>query len=223
MFFEITHRKGGKRMIVDSILTLTYSSVSGLYMYYKPLLAQARCIFNQKYYSYSAENGHTISESVYTIPYCINMETLFEFYARSMLKKSIDVDKFVMACYSKRLFLQDGATKIEESEKGIHIIPYCIPDIIIKYKDTNLSVIVIDAKYKPHERTARFDTHQLLSYVLLTGVQKCGFIFPGMETKVKQMVTSEAGYLPLCPKDLKYYEMILGTSAIAHEYDGILS
>ena len=52
-------------------------SVSGLYMYYKPVLQQAKSIFNQKYYSYTAENGRTITKSVFTIPYMINMSGLF--------------------------------------------------------------------------------------------------------------------------------------------------
>ena len=64
-------------------------TASGLYMYYKPLMQQARCIVGQKYHSFSAETGQTITQSVFTIPYMINMEKLFEFYARTMIKKSL--------------------------------------------------------------------------------------------------------------------------------------
>jgi hypothetical protein len=188
-------------------------SVSGLYMYYKPVLRQARSIFSQKYYSYSADGGKTITRSVYTIPYMINMETLFEFYARIMIRKNLDKDKYELDEYSKRLFLGRDATCIEDTEKGIHLMPYCIPDILIRDKGTKKALVVIDAKYKSHNRTARTDSLQLLSYVLLTGVNRCGFVFPGAQTKIKQMKTSGTDYLRLRTpfvSELKYYELILG-------------
>ncbi|CAN7754057.1 5-methylcytosine restriction system specificity protein McrC [Paenibacillus sp. LjRoot56] len=188
-------------------------SVSGLYMYYKPLLQQARSIFSQKYHSYSVDGGKTITKSVYTIPYMINMETLFEFYARTMIKKSLENDKYELDDYSKKIFLDRGATCIEDTEKGIHLMPYCIPDIVIRDKGTKEALVVIDAKYKSHDRTARTDSLQLLSYVLLTGVNRCGFVFPGAETKIKLMKTSGTDYLSLQTPfvdELKYYELILG-------------
>ncbi|MFS0594433.1 hypothetical protein AB1L05_22935 [Cytobacillus horneckiae] len=188
-------------------------SVSGLYMYYKPLLQQARSIFSQKYYSYSADGGKTITKSVYTIPYMINMETLFEFYARTMIKKTLDKDKYELDEYSKKWFLQRNTTRIENAEKRIHLMPYCIPDIVIRDKTTNEALVVIDAKYKPHDRTSRIDSLQLLSYVLLTGVKRCGFVFPGPHTELKKMKTSRTDYLQLQTpfvSDLKYYELELG-------------
>jgi hypothetical protein len=188
-------------------------SVSGLYMYYKPVLQQARSIFSQKYYSYSVDGEKTITKSVYTIPYMINMETLFEYYARTMIKKNLDDDKYELDEYSKKMFLERGATRKEDTEKDIHLMPYCIPDIIIRDKVTKEALVVIDAKYKSHDRTARTDSLQLLSYVLLTGVNKCGFVFPGKQTEVKQMKTSGTDYLLLQTpfvSELKYYELLLG-------------
>lgn len=188
-------------------------SVSGLYMYYKPLLRQARSIFSQKYYSYSVDGGKTITKSVYTIPYMINMETLFEFYVRTVLKKTIDYNKYELDSYSKKLFLQKGISKLEKTEKNIHLMPYCIPDIIIRDKRTKKALVVIDAKYKAHDRTARTDTLQLLSYVLLTGVNRCAFVFPGTQTEIRQMKTSGTDYLPVQTPfvdELKYYQLILG-------------
>lgn len=192
-------------------------SVSGLYMYYKPVLRQARSIFSQKYYSYSADGGKTITKSVFTIPYMINMETLFEFYARTMIKKNLDKDKYEYDEYSKKLFLVRGVTSIEDTEKDIHLMPYCIPDIVIRDKGTKKPLVVIDAKYKNHNRTARTDSLQILSYVLLTGVNKCGFVFPGTQTEIKQMKTSGTDYLPLQTpfvSELKYYEIILGDTPV---------
>jgi hypothetical protein len=189
------------------------ASVSGLYMYYKPVLQQAKSILSQKYYSYTAENGQTITKSAYTIPYMINMETLFEFYARAMLKETLNRKKYTLDDYSNKWFLARGVTCVEETERGIHLMPYSIPDIVVRDKLSNEALAVIDAKYKAHERSARTDTLQLLSYVLLTGVKKCGFVFPGVETALKQMKTSGTQCLPLqtpFADDLKYYELILG-------------
>lgn len=189
------------------------ADASGLYMYYKPLLQQARCIYGQKYYAYKTEEGQSIAKSVFTIPYMINMEALFEFYTRIVLKRAIDSNKYSLDRYSKRLFIQKGVADISEVERGIHLMPYCIPDIIIRDNDTQNPVAVIDAKYKPNTRSARADTHQLLSYVLLTGVKKCGFAFPGSESKAKIMRSTETAALPLAVDSIDYYELIFGNDS----------
>lgn len=182
-------------------------------MYYKPLLQQARCIYGQKYYAYKTEEGQSIAKSVFTIPYMINMEALFEFYTRIVLKRAIDSNKYSLDRYSKRLFIQKGVADISEVERGIHLMPYCIPDIIIRDNDTQNPVAVIDAKYKPNTRSTRADTHQLLSYVLLTGVKKCGFAFPGAESKAKIMRSTETAALPLAVDSIDYYELIFGNDS----------
>ncbi|MDD4096708.1 MAG: hypothetical protein PHP22_10775 [Oscillospiraceae bacterium] len=190
-------------------------SVSGLYMYYKPVLQQAKSIFSQKYYSYTAEDGRAVTKSVYTIPYMINMETLFEFYARTILKETFVGSRYKLDSYSRKWFLPHGATGVEDAERNIHLIPYCIPDIVVRDTTSGEALAVIDAKYKAHDRTVREDSLQLLSYVLLTGVNKCGFVFPGAETTLKQMRTSGADHLPLqtpFATNLKYYELILGST-----------
>lgn len=92
-------------------------------------------------------------------------------------------------------------------------MPYCIPDIIIRDNKTQNPVAVIDAKYKPNTRSVRADTHQLLSYVLLTGVKKCGFAFPGFESKAKIMSSTETSALPLAVNSIDYYELILGNDS----------
>lgn len=182
-------------------------------MYYKPLLQQARCIYGQKYYAYKNEEGQSVAKSVFTIPYMINMEALFEFYTRIVLKRTIDQSKYLLDRYSKRLFIQKDVTDISEVERGIHLMPYCIPDIIIRDNETQNPVAVIDAKYKPNTRSVRADTHQLLSYVLLTGVKKCGFAFPGAESKAKIMGSTETAALPLSVNAINYYELIFGNDS----------
>ena len=82
--------------------------------------------------------------------------------------------------------------------------------IIIRDNESRKPVAVIDAKYKPNTRSARSDTHQLLSYVLLTDVKQCGFAFPGSKSRAKIMDATETTSLPLAVDSLNYYELILG-------------
>ncbi len=186
------------------------ADATGFYMYYKPLLQQARCICGQKYYAYKSEDGQSIAKSFFTIPYMINMESLFEFYARIVLKRTIDMDKYSLDRYSKRLYIQKAVNDVSEAERGIHLMPYCIPDIIIRDNESQKPVAVIDAKYKPNTRSVRSDTHQLLSYVLLTDVKRCGFAFPGVDSYAKIMDATETASLPLAVDSLDYYELIIG-------------
>lgn len=193
------------------------ASASGLYMYYKPLLQQARCIHSQNYFSCAAENGRTIAQSVYTVPYMINMEHLFEFYARTVVKRALEESPYYLDSYSKRIFLQAGAENLEEVDRQVHLMPYCIPDILICRRQDHQPVCVLDAKYKYHARSVRADTHQLLAYVLLTGVKHCGFIFPGEPSRVKTMQNG-ADHLRLAAGDLAYYELLLGSSAAETDF-----
>lgn len=87
---------------------------------------------------------------------------------------------------------------------------YCIPDIIIRDNESQKPIAVIDAKYKPNTRSVRSDTHQLLSYVLLTDVKRCGFAFPGALSRAKIMDATETAALPIAVDALDYYELILG-------------
>jgi len=197
-------------------------SVNGLYTYYKPLLQQAKCILGHKYHSYKADNGKILAKSVFTIPYMINMEAVFEFYTRIVIKEYLDGSKYYIDSYSKKLFLEKGVKKESDVKRGIHLMPYCIPDIIVRDSTSDEIVIVLDAKYKSHVRATRSDSHQLLTYVVLTGAPRCGFIFPGVLTEVKPMRTDDYLELqsPLHSK-LKYYELVLSKEPDYNEIEKI--
>lgn len=77
-------------------------------------------------------------------------------------------------------------------------------------------------KSKMSGRPDRSDSHQLLAYVLLTGVQRCGFILPGNKTEVREMITSQDNYLPLAPRLLRYYELLLGSNSDSKELRKVL-
>lgn len=193
------------------------SDIGGLYSYYRPVLQLAKALNTLFRRGYSSEGN---KKEYYTIPYVINMETLFEYYARAELKMALKSTVYSVEKYSEKLYLQKDVEKSDEMEKGIHLMPFCIPDIII-YKN-GIPFIVIDAKYKMDSRPNRADSHQLLAYVLLTGATRCGFILPGKRTKVKEMVTSGDNYLPLAPPRLRYYELLLGNIEDGNELQKVL-
>ena len=196
------------------------ANTSGLYIYYKPLMKQAKAILRQQLKTYIADNGNPISKSVFTIPYMINMEAVFEFYVRRVLREYLDKDKYYLEKYSKRIYLQEGVTDSSEHQTGIHLMPYCIPDVVVRDVNTNEPIIVLDAKYKKDTRPVREDSHQLLSYVLLTGASRCGFIMPGIHTFVKKM--SGQDYIELSTPlmdSLRYYELLLGETVVSGEID----
>jgi 5-methylcytosine-specific restriction endonuclease McrBC regulatory subunit McrC len=197
-------------------------SLSGLYIYYKPVLQQAHCIFRQKYPSFS-NNPNKINKGIYTIPYMINMETLFEFYARVILKKMLDSNKYSIDSYAQKWFLSKNISNVNETQQHIHLLSYCMPDIVIRDKRNKTTYFVIDAKYKSNERSERNDSHQLMSYVLLTGVTKCGFIFPGDVTCIKKM-NNKYNFLELNSNllsDLKYFEILIGNNPQKKDFDDI--
>lgn len=196
------------------------SNVGGLYSYYKPVIQQARAILSLSFQSHESDYEKRERKYMYTIPYAINMETLFEYYARTELKKALKDSKYRVEQYSRRYYLQKGIYNSDDAEKGIHLMPFCIPDIII-YEDDK-PFVVIDAKYKMSGRPDRSDSHQLLAYVLLTGASRCGFVLPGKNTEVKEMVSSGDNYLPLAPHLLRYYELLLGSKSDGEELKKVL-
>lgn len=61
----------------------------------------------------------------------INMETLFEFYTRIILKRTIDQDKYSLDSYSKRLYIHPGAesrVKIMRST-GTSALPLAVDSV----------------------------------------------------------------------------------------------
>lgn len=199
---------------------LNSSNIGGLYSYYKPVIQQARAILSLNFQNRPANAGDGNKKYIYTIPYAINMETLFEYYSRTELKKALKDSPYRVEQYSKKYFLQKDIQSSNDAEKGIHLMPFCIPDIIIYESDT--PVAVLDAKYKISGRPDRSDSHQLLAYVLLTGANRCGFILPGKKTEVREMVSSGANYLPLAPRLLRYYELLLGNDSDGEELKKVL-
>lgn len=104
--------------------------------------------------------------------------------------------------------VQSTLARLNEREsirknKGVYYTPTDVVDFI-----------VANTKYKVSGRPDRADSHQLLAYVLLTGVDRCAFILPNTETKIREMETTGDQFLTLASQNIRYYEMLLG-----HDYD----
>ena len=188
-------------------------STSGLYSNYRPAIRLAQSILSQKYTSYQSDVEEMPRKSIYTIPHVINMETVFEFYVRVMLKRCIQGTEFILDPYSSKLYLENGQGNKPEPLSNVHLISYCIPDAIIRERNSGKVVAVIDAKYKRHEYSNRGDSLQLLAYTLLTGTNKCAFVFPDTVAALKMM---RDGYFlklstPAFDDVVHYSELLLNT------------
>lgn len=196
------------------------AEVGGLYSYYKPVIQQARAILGFKFQNYSEAPSGDEDKFIYSIPYVINMETLFEYYARTILKQTFSEDCYRVEKYSKKLFLQKDVNAAEDAERGVHLMPFCIPDIIIMQNE--IPVLVIDAKYKASGRPDRGDSHQLLAYVLLTGADRCAFILPNKETEIRKMNSTNDNYFTLSNRLIRYYELLLGDDFAPEKLKNVL-
>lgn len=130
--------------------------------------------------------GKETDEIRYVIPYTINMESLFEFYVRSVLKEylrknsdsNVVLDEYRMSQKNPLLTLKD-------SDQQAYLMNHYVPDIaLIERSDSESKYIaVFDVKYQNsmnmvYSETRRHNSHQLLFYTLLLNVKRCGFIFP---------------------------------------------
>lgn len=150
--------------------------------------------------------GKETEEIRYVIPYTINMESLFEFYVRAILKEylrkesdsNIVLDEYRMPQKNPLLTLKD-------SDQQAYLMNHYVPDIaLIEHSDSESKYIaVFDVKYQNsmntvYSETRRHNSHQLLFYTLLLNVKRCGFIFP------KQWKDEKLG-------DLEMYELNIQT------------
>lgn len=130
--------------------------------------------------------GKSTDEIRYVIPYTINMESLFEFYVRAVLKEYLRKDSdsnIVLDEY--RVPQKNPLLTLKDSDKQAYLMNYYVPDIALLERSDSESkyIAVFDVKYQNsintvYSETRRHNSHQLLFYTLLLNVKRCGFIFP---------------------------------------------
>lgn len=130
--------------------------------------------------------GAEKEEVRFIIPYTINMESLFEFYVRATIReylKSRTESQVLLDEY--RIPKKNPLFTLKDPEYHAYLMNNYVPDIALieDSGDAKRYIAVFDVKYqnstsKVYRDTQRHNSHQLLFYMLLLNVRRCGFIFP---------------------------------------------
>lgn len=162
-------------------------NLTGFNSYYKSVIELAKTVLIKNGVNdLSVEVGENVK---YVIPYSIKMESLFEFYVRSMLKESIkNTPGISLKLDEYRAPQKNPLITLKETDGRAYLMQHYVPDIAIM--DTSSQepryLAVFDVKYQNsmngvYANTRRHNSHQLIFYTLLLNVSKCGFIFPCRE------------------------------------------
>ena len=173
----------------------------GMYMAYRPALQLAKVILTE-----ISMNTNKASNSFCVIPYAVNMPLLFECYARTRIKKALEIVKTKEdQKYKPELlpFVQDKKNlpdregsylPVFSENSDCYIRGNLIPDIVIAYREKDQSkdseaafYRVYDVKYKDRKNSAsqaRDDRLQILAYdFMYCSNESVGHIFPMQNEK----------------------------------------
>ncbi|MGG7199285.1 5-methylcytosine restriction system specificity protein McrC [Clostridium butyricum] len=163
-------------------------NITGFNSYYKKPIELAKLVLLHCGMNVNPEDSNITRREV--IPYVIKIETLFEYYVRAKIKEYLSKKKILDFKIDEYRHPRDPqALRSYEVSQGMTSFPYLmneyIPDIAFmkKFQDTWKYVAVFDVKYQRSTKnvfasTRRYNSHQIMFYMLLLSVNKCGFIFP---------------------------------------------
>ncbi|SFK53322.1 McrBC 5-methylcytosine restriction system component [Lachnospiraceae bacterium KH1T2] len=159
-------------------------NVTGFNSVYKKIIELAKTILTENISNdlFAKET----EEIKYIIPYTINMESLFEFYVRATIReylKSQVESNVILDEY--RIPKKNPLFTLKDPEHHAYLMNNYVPDIALidNSGEKKRYIAVFDVKYqnstsKVYKDTQRHNSHQLLFYMLLLNVRRCGFIFP---------------------------------------------
>lgn len=160
------------------------ANVTGFNTVYKKVLELAKTVLlgngvNDLY-------GIETKDIRYIIPYTINMEALFEFYVRATIREYLKVQMDSRVLLDEyRIPKKNPLFTLKDSEHHAYLMNNYVPDIALVDVSGEIKryIAVFDVKYqnstsKVYRETQRHNSHQLLFYMLLLNVSRCGFIFP---------------------------------------------
>lgn len=160
------------------------SNVTGFNSVYKKVIDLAKTVIlgtgaNDLY-------SNETEETNYIIPYTINMESLFEFYVRATIREYLKSNADSQVLLDEyRIPKKNPLFTLKDSEHHAYLLNNYVPDIALidDSNDEKQYIAVFDVKYqnstsKVYKETQRHNSHQLLFYMLLLNVRRCGFIFP---------------------------------------------
>ena len=208
---ELSRRVGYCRHALKSVRSLALTnkslnsvSATGLYSYYKPCLHQAKQVLSGSIRTPSIDDKDR-GKQLYTLPYMINMQLLFELYVRKVLKDELPQD-FCVLPYRYSFNVGKGP----KGTSALHIMKSLIPDIVISRKGEHRPCMVFDVKYKQADKTSREDTLQLLAYSFSCGMEKCGFVFPGTKSGLRKESVDVLLNSPYVESGVPYFEIYIG-------------
>lgn len=159
-------------------------NVTGFNSQYKIAIELAKSLFNKKYVAALGTNNESTVKFI--MPYTINMESLFEFYTRALLKDYLKNNSTDFILDEYRRPDSNPLTTLKDGDNEAYLMEKYIPDIALLSKkgDSYQYEGVFDVKYQNsikmvNSDTRRHNSHQLMFYTLLLNVKKSGFIFPG--------------------------------------------
>ena len=163
-------------------------NTTGFNSYYKKSIELAKLIILHCGMNISSEDENTTEKDI--IPYLIKIETLFEYYVRAKFKEYFKIKGIVDIKIDDYRRPRDPGALTTYDDVFVYQRPYLmneyIPDIILKKLKEDgvwVNIAVFDVKYQHSmkavlSQTRRHNSYQLLFYMLLLSVNKCGFIFP---------------------------------------------
>lgn len=211
----------------------TKVTVTGFNAYYKPAIELAKAIIC--HCSMSLDNN--LNEKRAIIPYAIRMETLFEFYIRAMFRKFLNKQNILRLADYKDINAGKILRTIDEKNRSneTYLMDEYIPDIILQKKDAKNNVwnyvAVFDVKYqnyinKVYSETRRHNSHQLLFYMLLLNVNKCGFIFPkssGSDTENKCQLLIQDGNVEKSQREYSQWSIGCDKGKIDKDFEKLVN
>lgn len=180
---------------------------NGAYRLYKEALQAAQKVINRYSISYedsSEEGGKKVKATLNNykvLPHYINMNLLFEFYCRALVREAID--EFNKGKTQIKFLLEETGEKRnifrDNSRASQFYMKEYVPDLVIKYTRENEEktriAAVIDAKYSDVEErwseSKRAHTHQVLFYMKMLGCDVGGLISPSARGEDKGLKEKE--------------------------------
>ncbi|MGL6106542.1 5-methylcytosine restriction system specificity protein McrC [Romboutsia sp.] len=160
-----------------SLQEINISKVSGFYSNYKQALKFAKMLIEGV-----SIDAYGNVKKVCVTPYAINMQKLFEFYIRKVIKNEIK-DKYkndlVLEPYDKKfnILYENRDKKDRKLFVETYLADNVIPDILLRYQDGKY--MALDVKYKRYDKyDTRDDTLQILAYGMLFDCEHIGLILP---------------------------------------------
>ncbi len=176
---------------------------NGAYREYKEALEAAKKVMSRYHIAYKSDGSSEAQVSGNDIqPFFIDMNILFELYARAVVRKWLDAFNGANKEKGITLVLESASLaerRLFKEDNSAYMDKY-IPDIVINAKNSagkETPIIILDAKYSDVEdmdSMKRSRTHQILFYMKALDVDYAGLISPLITPKNQDDLGKQDNY-----------------------------